>query len=65
MPFLGRMKFSESFKPIRGFYKILDGMKKTPLLYLPLFAIPSAALAYSAPEGFEDFPSIHQISCAQ
>lgn len=31
-----------------------------PLIYLPLFAWPNAALAYDAPPGFEDFAPIHE-----
>ena len=59
MPFLGRWNFSKIFKPIQNFGKYLKEMKKTPLMYLPLFAIPNAAFAYGAPPGFDDFEPIH------
>lgn len=65
MPFLGRMKLSDGFMPIRGFEKKLGWMKKTPLMYLPLFAMPGAAFAYPAPAGFDDFDPIHELSSAQ
>ena len=35
-------------------------MRKVPFLYLPLMAFPSAAMAYGAPPGFDDFEPIHQ-----
>lgn len=59
MPFLGRMNFSKVFKPMSGFDKVMNGMKKVPLMFLPLFALPNAAFAYSAPPGFDDFDPIH------
>ena len=40
-------------------------MRKAPLAYLPLFALPGAATAYGPPPGFEDFEPIHQANFVQ
>lgn len=64
-PSLGRMRLSESLKSIKGFDNVMDWLKKVPLVYLPLFSLPSAAFAYGAPPGFDDFDAIHQVTFIQ
>ena len=49
------MNLAQSIKPLRGFENMMNKIKKVALPYLPLFAIPSAAMAYEAPPGFEEF----------
>ena len=44
-PSLGRMDLSKSLNPLCGFDKILNWVKKAPLVYLPLFACPATAMA--------------------
>lgn len=69
-PYIGRFNLSESLNPLKGFEKIFDWMRKVPLVFLPLFAMPNAAMAYGTPPGeippgFEDFTPIHQSDFVQ
>lgn len=45
-PALGRMNLAQSLNPLKGAEKIFNWIKKVPLMYLPLFAMPNAAMAY-------------------
>ena len=54
------MDISKSLNPVKGFEKIMNGMKKVPLLYVPLFGLPSAAFAMDAPPGFAEFSPLHK-----
>lgn len=62
MPALGRMNLSKSLNPLGGFEKIMGWIRAAPLVYLPLFAYPAAAMAafQQPPPGFEDFSPIHE-----
>lgn len=59
-PTLGRFDLSKSMKPVQGFEKMVNWMKKAPYIYLPLFALPNAAFAMEAPPGFENFSPIQE-----
>lgn len=59
-PALGRFDLAKSLNPMKGLENMVNRMKKVPLVYLPLFALPNAALAMEAPPGFDDFAPLHE-----
>ena len=51
---------------MKGFEQIMKNMRKVPLQFMSLFALPGAAFAASdIPAGFEDFAPIHDPSMLQ
>jgi hypothetical protein len=51
---------------MKGFEQFMKNMRKAPLQFMSLFALPGAAFAASdVPPGFEDFAPLHDLGFLQ